>query len=434
MERILTNKISEHIGKEITLSGWVHKLRKMGAISFLVIRDRSGLAQAIIEKDSENSKLNELTTETVIQIKGVIVAEERAPHGAEMHVSEVIIISPVKEDIPIAINKKELNVNIDTLLDNRPITLRALKQKAIFRIQGIILNSFREFLLKNDFVEIHSPKIVSSGVETGGAEMFAVNYFGRKAFLSQSPQMYKQMLVGVYERVFEASCMFRAEKHSTSRHLNEYISMDLEMGFIDSFDDIMNLEQEFLEYLIKTLNERCPEDLELLQANMPVIPKKVPRMKLFEAQEILEKEYKEKCLGNPDLDPKQEKLICEYTTTKMNSEFVFITHYPSKKRPFYTYDDPKNPKETLSFDLLFRGLEITTGGQRLHLYEDYITKMKDRGMDTDNFTDYLSVFKFGMPPHGGLAIGLERLTAKLLGLENVREASFFPRDINRLKP
>ncbi len=434
MERVLTTDISKHIGKEIILSGWVHKLRKMGAISFLVIRDRSGLAQAIIEKDSENLKLNELTTETVVKVKGLIISEGRAPHGAEMHVSEITIISPVKEDIPVAINKKELNVNLDTLLDNRPITLRAPKQKAIFKVQGTILRSFREFLEKNDFLEFHSPKIVSSGVETGGAEMFAVNYFGKKTYLSQSPQMYKQMLVGVYERVFEASSMFRAEKHSTSRHLNEYVSMDLEMGFIDSYEDIMNLEQDYLKFLTENLKKECTEEFEILESNIPNIPNKIPRLKLTEAQEILEKEYKEKCLGAPDLDPKQEKLICEYSAQKLDSEFVFITHYPSKKRPFYTYDDPTNPKETLSFDLLFRGLEVTTGGQRLHLYEDYITKMKERGMNPDNFTEYLSVFKFGMPPHGGLAIGLERLTARLLNLDNVREASFFPRDINRIKP
>lgn len=434
MKRTLTGEINKEIGKEVTLCGWIHKLRKLGGISFIVLRDRRGLAQAVIDGSKENEKLSELTTESVVKITGKVVKEERAPHGAELHNCKIEVISPVKEDIPFSINKKELNINLDTLLDNRPITLRNPKQKAIFKVQAEIVDEFRRFLSSNQFTEINSPSIVSSGLETGGAEMFEVKYFKQKAFLSQSPQMYKQILVGVYERVFETAYMYRAEKHSTSRHLNEYMSLDLEMGFIDSFEDIMNLEEEFLVSLIKRLERNCKEEFEMLNAGLPKIPNKIPRIKLSEAQQILEKEYKEKCAGAPDLDPKQERLISEYATKKFGSEFVFITHYPSKKRPFYTYDDPDSPKETLSFDLMFRGQEITTGGQRLHIYEDYLRKMKDRGMDPKNFEDYLSVFKYGMPPHGGLAIGLERLTARLLNLDNIREASLFPRDINRLRP
>jgi len=434
MKRAMTTEISKNIGKEVTLSGWIHKLRKLGGISFLVLRDRSGIAQAIIDGSTENEKLAELTTETVVKVTGKVVKEERAPHGAELHDCKIEIISPVKEDIPFSINKKELNVNIDTLLDNRPITIRNLQQRAIFKVQAEIVDEFRRFLSAEKFTEVNSPSIVSSGLETGGAEMFEVKYFKQKAFLSQSPQMYKQILVGAYERVFETAYMYRAEKHSTSRHINEYMSLDLEMGFIDSYEDIMNLEEEFLTSLMKRLGESCKEEFEMLGAEIPVAKKGIPRLKLVEAQEILEKEYQEKCVGEPDLEPKHERLICEYTAKKYGSDFVFITHYPSKKRPFYTYDDPKNPKETLSFDLMFRGQEITTGGQRLHLYDDYIKKMTDRGMNIADFSDYLSVFKYGMPPHGGLAIGLERLTARLLNLDNIREASLFPRDINRLRP
>ncbi|MEK7447666.1 MAG: aspartate--tRNA(Asn) ligase [Patescibacteria group bacterium] len=434
MKRTLTTGINKNIGKEVTLSGWIHKLRKLGGISFLVLRDREGLAQAVIDGIKENEKLVELTTETVIKITGKVVKEERAPHGAELHDCKIEVISPVKEDIPFSINKKELNVNLDTLLDNRPITIRNPKQRAIFKVQAEIVDEFRRFLLSNQFTEINSPSIVSSGLETGGAEMFEVKYFKQKAFLSQSPQMYKQILVGAYERVFETAYMYRAEKHSTSRHLNEYMSLDLEMGFIDSYEDIMNLEEEFLASLIKRLKEGCKEEFEMLDATLPKISKSIPRMKLVEAQKVLEKEYKEKCLGASDLDPKQERLICEYSAKKYDSDFIFITHYPSNKRPFYTYDDPKNPEETLSFDLMFRGQEITTGGQRLHLYDDYVKKMKARGMGIKDFEDYLSVFKYGMPPHGGLAIGLERLTARFLNLDNIREASLFPRDINRLRP
>ncbi|MDO8507786.1 MAG: aspartate--tRNA(Asn) ligase [bacterium] len=434
MKRTLTTQINKEIGKEVTLFGWIHKLRKMGGISFLVLRDRNGLAQAVIDGGEENDKLKELTTETVVKITGKVVKEERAPHGAELHDCKIEIISPVKEDISIAINKKEMNVNIDTLLDNRPITLRNPKQRAIFEVQSAITDEFRKFLEKRDFTEINTPKIVSSGLETGGAEMFTIDYFKKKAYLSQSPQMYKQIMVGVYERVFETAYIYRAEKHNTSRHINEYVSLDLEMGFIDSYEEIMDLEAEFLGGLLKKLEENYSEEFGMLSSEIPVIKKGIPRMKLSEAQEILEKEYGEKCVGEPDLEPKHEKQICEYTAKQLGSEFVFITHYPSKKRPFYTMDDPKIPKETLSFDLLFRGLEITTGGQRIHLYEEYLEKMKSRGMNTKDFEDYLSVFKYGMPPHGGLAIGLERITARLLNLDNIREASLFPRDINRLRP
>lgn len=434
MKRTLTTEINKNIGKEVTLSGWIHKLRKLGGISFLVLRDRDGLAQAVIDGSKENEKLAELTTETVIKITGKVVKEDRAPHGAELHDCKIEIISPVKEDIPIEINKKELNVNLDTLLDSRPLTLRAPKQKAIFKVQSVVTGEFRRFLENKNFVEINTPKIVSSGLETGGAEMFTVDYFKKKAFLSQSPQMYKQVMVGVFERVFETAYIYRAEKHNTSRHIMEYVSLDMEMGFIESYEEIMDLEEEFLRDLVQKLKEICAEEFVMAGAEVPKIEKAIPRMKLVEAQEILEKEYGEKCVGEPDLEPKHEKQICEYATKNLGSEFVFITHYPSKKRPFYTADDPKNPKETLSFDLLFRGQEITTGGQRMHLYEDYLKKMKSRGMNTKDFEDYLSVFKFGMPQHGGLGMGLERITGRLLNLDNIREASLFPRDINRLRP
>lgn len=433
MKRTLTTEISKNIGKEVVLSGWIHKLRKLGGISFLVLRDRDGLAQAVIDGLKENDKLIELTTETVIKITGKVVKEERAPHGAELHDCKIEVISPVKEDIPIEINKKELNVNLDTLLDNRPLTLRNPNQRAIFRVQGEILKAFRTFFEEHAFTEINTPKIVCSGAETGGAEMFEVKYFKKKALLAQSPQLYKQIMAGVYERVFETAYVYRAEPHATSRHINEYMSLDMEMGFIDSWMDLIDIHQNLFKYIIEWLDKNSKEDFEMLGTTIPKYVK-IPVMKLTEAQTILEKEYGEKCLGEPDLEPKHEKQICEYTTKKYESEFVFITHYPSKKRPFYTMDDPESPKETLSFDLLFRGLEVTTGGQRLHLYEDYLKKMKDRGMTEEGFEDYLSIFKYGMPPHGGFCHGLERLTARFLELDNVREASLFPRDINRLRP
>lgn len=431
--RILVTELPKNIGKSVTVAGWIHKIRKLGGISFVVIRDRTGLAQIVVEKEA-HEMLSELSTESVVSFTGKIKKEERAPLGAEMLAEKVEVISPVKEEVPVELNKKELRANLDTLLDYRPLTLRNPEQRAIFKIQSELIGAFRNFLTEDGFTEIHSSKIVESGLETGGAEMFEIKWFKDKAFLSQSPQMYKQIMVGVYERVYETAFAYRAEKHSTGRHLNEYLSLDLEMGFIESHEDVMQLEERLLGYVIKHLSESCAQEIELLGVKLPKVPTKFPRLKLLEAQEILESEYKEKCVGEPDLDPKQEKLISEYAEKKWGSEFVFITHYPSKKRPFYTYDDPADPKYTRSFDLMFRGLEITTGGQRLHLYDDYLKKMKDRGMDPKGFSDYLSIFKYGMPPHGGLAIGAERLVSRLLGLDNVREASLFPRDINRLKP
>lgn len=434
MQRVLAKDISNEIGKKVTVTGWIHKIRKLGGITFIVIRDRSGLVQAVVEKKEANEILAELSNESVVSLSGEVAKEDRAPQGAELRANIVEVISRVSEDIPVEINKKEVNANLDTLLDQRPITLRAPKQRAIFEIQAKIEEAFRNYLTSNDFTEINTPKIVEAGLETGGAEMFEFKYFGKKAYLSQSPQMYKQVMVGVYERVFETAYIYRAEKHATSRHLNEYLSMDLEMGFIKSWEDIMDLEEGFLGFMIDILNKECKNLLEALNVAPLKKPKQIPRMKLAEVQEILEKEFGEKCLGEPDLEPKHEKQICEYATEKLDSEFVFVTHYPSKKRPFYAMDDPANPGETLSFDLLFRGIEITTGGQRLHLYEDYLKKMAERSMNPEDFKDYLAAFKFGMPPHGGLAIGLERLTAKIIGLDNIREASLFPRDINRLRP
>jgi nondiscriminating aspartyl-tRNA synthetase len=432
--RTYSNEIGKNIGKKVSVSGWIHKIRKLGGITFLVIRDRYGVMQAVVEKKEANKVLADLSTESVVTIDGMVAKEERAPGGAEIRVDKVDLLSKVTEELPIEINKKEMNINLDTLLDWRPLSLRAPRQRAIFKVQAEILSAFRDFLNEKAFTEINTPKIVEAGLETGGAEMYSLKWFDKKAFLSQSPQMYKQIMVGVYERVFETAYIYRAEKHNTSRHLNEYLSMDLEMGFIDSFSDIMDLEEEYIGYLLDRLAKNCKDEFALIGAELPVKPKKIPRMKLSEAQEILDKEFGQKCSGSPDLDPNHEKMLCEYANKKYGTEFIFITHYPSKKRPFYTMDDPKSPNETLSFDLLFRGLEVTTGSQRLHLYEDYIKKMEARDMDPKNFSDYLTIFKYGMPPHGGLAIGAERITAKLLNLDNVREASLFPRDITRLRP
>ncbi|NIM47213.1 MAG: aspartate--tRNA(Asn) ligase [Candidatus Aenigmarchaeota archaeon] len=430
--RILSNKIKDYIGKEIEVAGWVHKIRKLGGITFIIIRDRNGFVQAVVDKETKNIKIQDLKPESVVKITGKLSKDKRAPGGAELRISKIEILSKVKEDIPIEISKKDLGVNLDTLLDYRPITLRNQKQKTIFKISAKVCNVFQEFFDKNDFVEIHTPKIVSQGAE-GGAQLFPVKYFGKKAFLTQSPQFYKQIMVGIYERVFEIAPVYRAEEHNTRRHLNEYISLDIEMGFIKNMKDIMEILTEFLKFALPKIKKDCKEELDILGVKIPTIPKEIPKLKLTEAQKILEKEYKERCLGAPDLDPKQEKLISEYADKKFKTKFVFITHYPSKKRPFYVMDDPNDSKYTESFDLIF-DYEIVTGGQRIHQYQEYLEKMKRFNLNPKDFDFYLSAFKYGMPPHGGFAIGLERLVAKLLDLDNIREACLFPRDITRLIP
>ena len=294
------------------------------------------------------------------------------------------------------------------------------------------MRGFRDFLYSQHFTEIHTPKIGSKGAE-GGSNVFKLDYFHRPAVLAQSPQFYKQMMVGVFERVFETAPVFRAEKHNTKRHLNEYTSLDFEMGYISGFEDIMKMETGFLQYTMKLLLEEYAEELRILGVTLPKT-EQIPMVRFDRAKELVAEKYNRKIRNPYDLEPEEESLIGQYFKEEYDADFVFVTHYPSKKRPFYAMDDPADPTFTLSFDLLFHGLEITTGGQRIHDYQQLLDKIEARGMTTEGMEQYLDTFKYGMPPHGGLGIGMERLTMKLLGEENVREATLFPRDLSRLEP
>ena len=327
--------------------------------------------------------------------------------------------------------EEDTELNIDTYFDYMPLTLRTKEKQAIFKVQAVIIQAFREFLVSEEFTEVQAPKIIGEDAE-GGAEVFSVDYFGNKAFLATSPQFYKQIMMGVFERVFMTGNVFRAEKHSTTRHLNEYTSLDFEMGFIQDHHDIMKMENRLLKFVMEKLKEKCAKEFALLKAEIPEVPDEIPFMKLREAQEILEKEYGEKCVGEPDLEPQHERELCEYAKKTFNSDFIFITHYPVEKRPMYTYEDENDKGFTKSFDLLFRGVEITTGGQRIHKYEDLVKGIERKGLNPEKFSFYLQAFKYGMPKHGGIGMGLERLTAKLLGIQNVKEATLFPREINRI--
>ena len=394
MPFILINDLNKHIGSEVRVRGWTHKIRKLGGMNFLMLRDRTGVAQAAIEGDVAE-KIKGIGVESVISVKGTIVKEDRAPGGVEIKAADIEIISKVSDEIPLEINKKDLPANIETVLEYRPIALRHAKEQAIFKVQAEIARSFADFFKSSGFTQIFTPKLVAAGAE-GGAGLFKVDYFDRKAFLGQSPQLYKQMMVGVFERVFEIGHIYRAEEHNTSRHLNEVVQMDIEMGFINGQDDVMDIQEEFLKKLSQDLKQNYSKEFEMHGASIPEAVK-IPRLTLEEVQELIEKEYKKDCRGLPDLDPEHEG-------------------------------------KSLSFDLLFRGIEISSGGQRNHLYDVQVEKFKRMGYDPENFKDYLSIFKYGMPPHGGWSIGLERITMKMLGLSNVREASLFPRDRHRLTP
>lgn len=419
-------------GQEICVNGAIHKIRDMGDVAFIILRKREGLVQTVYEAGLTDIPLKELAEEMAVEIKGIVAAEERAPHGFELRLRTVRILSRPSETMPVAVNKWKMNASLETKLDLRPLTLRNIRERARFRIQEGIIRGFRDFLHDQGFTEIHSPKIGARGAE-GGANLFRLEYFHKHAVLAQSPQFYKQMMVGVFDRVFETAPVFRAEKHNTKRHLNEYTSLDFEMGFIDSFQDIMEMETGFLQYTMKLLEKDYKEELRILDVTLPKVDQ-IPQVRFDRAKELVAEKYNRKIRNPYDLEPEEEVLIGQYFKEELDADFVFVTHYPSKKRPFYAMDDPQDATFTLSFDLLFQGMEITTGGQRIHDYQMLVDKLEARGMSDEGMEQYMMVFRHGMPPHGGLGIGLERLTMKLLGEENVREATLFPRDLNRLEP
>lgn len=430
--RVEAEQLGNFIGETVNLHGMVYKIRKMSDFAFVLIRTKRMVVQCVYSPEFSMFPLEELKEESAVCITANVIAEERSRTGYELQLLSVEVLSEAEELSPIVINNKKVDTSLENLLNYRPVTLRNEKERAIFKVQEGICRAIREFLYRERFTEIHSPKIVSEGAE-GGANIFKLDYFGKQAYLAQSPQFYKQMMVGVFERVFEIAPVFRAEKHDTARHLNEYTGVDFEMGFIESFEEIMQTETEMLRYVMTYLQEQYGQELALLKVQLPEITE-IPAVKFAEAKEMVAKAYHREIKDRMDFEPEEEKLLCELIKKHTGSEFVFVTHYPSEKRPFYAMDSKENPAETLSFDLLFRGLEITTGGQRIHNYKEQVAKMEARGMNVEAFESYLMMHKAGMPPHGGLGIGLERLTAKLLNQENVRLSSLFPRDINRVTP
>ncbi len=421
----------EREGMEVKAEGAVHRVRNMGEIVFVVLRQAEGLLQTVFDREGFE-QAGDIREGCTVRVEGVLRREERAPRGVEIAAESAEILSVPAGPLPLPVDKRKLGASLEARLDHRAISLRNVRERARFRVQEGIVRGFRDFLYSQGFTEIHTPKIGAKGAE-GGANIFKLDYFGKKAELGQSPQFYKQTMVGVYDRVFETAPVFRAEKHNTRRHLNEYTSLDFEMGYIRGMEDVMGMETEMLRYVMEILKREYARELELLDVTVPEIPF-IPALRFDEAKRLVSETYGRRARAPFDLEPEEESLIGTYAKETFGSDFVFITHYPSKKRPFYAMDDPQDVRFTLSFDLLYKGMEITTGGQRIHDYRMLTDKMAARGMTDEGMEEYLEAFRCGMPPHGGLGIGLERLTVQLLGEDNVREGCLFPRDMGRLTP
>jgi nondiscriminating aspartyl-tRNA synthetase len=432
LPRILTSELPRYANQRVRLEGWLHNVRSFPDFSFLVLRDRGGLAQVILEPGPALDTVSRLQRESVIRVLGSVVPEERSPLGVDVRDPEIDVLSAVTEVGPFELNKKVLKPNLDTFLDHAAFGLRHAHKQATFRIFSTVLGAFREYLTSKGFVEITTPKLVGSATE-GGANVFQVTYFDRMAYLAQSPQLYKQIMVGVFERVFEVGHVFRAEEHFTSRHLNEYESLDIEMGFIQSQQDVMDMLAAVLTAIIDAVAERNHADVEILRATLPLSPT-FPAITFRDAQAMILERHGEDRSNEPDLSPQDERWICEWARVTHDTDFVFVTGFPTEKRPFYAYPYPDDPDHTESFDLLFRGSELVTGGRRINDYGQLVGAMQARGIDPEPFSGFLEAFRFGMPAEGGFAIGAERLVARLLGADNIRETTLFPRDVQRLIP
>jgi nondiscriminating aspartyl-tRNA synthetase len=433
--RTLSRELKEHVGQQVTLQGWLHKKRLLGGLTFINIRDRSGLTQVVIKDKDEVEKLRGMQIGTVLEVAGTAVDEPRAPGGVEIHEAKVTVHVPVTDEPPIEIDKPLSHKpdNLDTLFDNRVVGLRNLQEQKIFRIRSELTRFIREFLYKQDFVEIHTPKLVAGAAE-GGAEVFKTDYFGQEATLAQSPQLYKQIMVGVFERVFEIAPAFRAELSATTRHVSEVTMLDVEMGFIEGHEDVLNFLQDMVFNVLTRMYAEHGDDLKSLNAPELKLTEKFPRYTMAEIHKLYQEATGKDMSKEIDLTPDEEKWICEYAKQHDGCEAVFATGLPESKMKFYHMKGEEGTAR--SADLLFRGIEISTVPQREHRYENLIEQMKKAGIDPAHpgFSHYLLAFKHGLPPHGGFGFGIDRLTEKTIGLGNVKEAILFPRDINRLAP
>ena len=433
MTRIWSTELAAHAGQQVLLAGWLHRFRQLSQASFLILRDGQGLAQVVIDDPGQAAELAHLPSETVLRISGTAVLMAAAPGGVEVHEPAIEVVSLPVEPPPFDLFRPTLKAHLPTILDHAAIALRHPRLRALHRLAAASAAGYRHALQARGFVEIFTPKLVASATE-GGANVFPVDYFGRSAFLAQSPQFYKQIMVGVYERVFEIGPVFRAEPHDTPRHLNEYVSLDFELGFIQDHTTVMAVLTEVLQGMLEAVREEAPDPVALLNLALPEVPAEIPTIHFTEAQRLIAVGTGEDVEGQPDLSPAHERWLGDWARQTHGTEFLFVVGYPMTKRPFYTHPQPDRPACSNSFDLLFRGLELVTGGQRLHRYDEYLAALATRGLSPEPFTGYLEAFAHGMPPHGGCALGLERWVARLVDAANIRETTLFPRDINRLTP
>jgi len=431
--RTRTTGLARSAGQLVCVSGWLHRFRRLARVSFLVIRDGYGTSQVVVEDPEQIELLDRLNAETVLRVCGLAVANPQAPNGVEIQHPEIEVITPAPEPPPFDLFRPAIPAQLPTLLDYAPVALRHPRQRALFRVQAASLRGYRRTLDQLGFTEVCTPKIVASATE-GGANVFTIDYLGRPAYLAQSPQFYKQMMVGIFERVYETGPVFRAEPHDTARHLNEYVSLDAEMGFIENHRTVMGALRDVVAGMLAQIAQDEAGSLELLGIELPSVPAIIPSIHFSEAQALIARETGENLAGELDLSPANERWLGDWAAREHGSDFLFVTGYPMAKRPFYTHPDPERPEYSNSFDLIFRGLELVTGGQRLHRYDDYLAALAERGLSPEPFEGYLAAFKYGMPPHGGFALGLERWVARLAGIANVRETTLFPRDLHRLVP
>jgi len=432
--RILAADLPAHADERVTVAGWVHRKRVLKAVTFLIIRDRSGLAQVVMTADEATaSRVADLPEETVLAVAGKVTMNSHAPGGAELTAPVLTALSEPAEPPPFDLYRPTVTAGLPTILDNAPTTLRHPLLRAAFEISAASVAGFRQVLDGRGFTEIHTPKIVRSATESG-ANVFAIDYFGQPAYLAQSPQFYKQAMVGVFERVYETGPVFRAEPHDTARHLAQYASLDAEFGFITDHHDVMEMLRDVIAGMAAAVTTRARGAGERLNLKVPEVPERIPELHFSDAQQLIAAHAGWDPHGEPDLSPADERWLGDWAVREHGSELLYVTGYPMVKRPFYTYPDPDRPQYSRSFDLIFRGMELVTGGQRLHNHSAYLAALAARGQDPAPYAGYLQVFSHGMPPHGGFAIGLERWTARLTGAVNIREVTLFPRDLHRLEP
>jgi nondiscriminating aspartyl-tRNA synthetase len=432
--RVWSTELHDHVGDRVELRGWLLNHRPLSRVDFVILRDGKGECQIVVHDDATRTEIANWFDETVFTVEGTPKLNPQAPGGVELVDPAFTVLERTPEPPPVNLRVPELREQLPYQLDHAAVSLRHPRRRAILRLGSLSLAGMRATLDAAGYVEIQTPKIVASATETG-ANVFRIDYFGRPGYLAQSPQFYKQMMVGVFERVYEIGPVFRAEPHDTVRHLSEYVSLDVELGFIEDHFSVMAVLRDVLAGMITSMQQHGERELALLDLTLPNVPERIPHIDFVEAQRLIEKETGTTgVVGEPDLAPAHERFVGEWAKREFDSDFVFVVGYPMVKRPFYTHPDPERPEYSNSFDLVFRGLELVTGGQRLHRYDDYVAVLERAGQDLAPYAPYLETFEHGMPAHGGFAIGWERWMARLVDAPNIRETAIFPRDLNRIQP